>query len=179
MSATEALTSRIQAALTDPLAELGLDLEAVEVSAAGKRSVVRVAVDQDGGVTMDDVAEATRVVGDVLDTDPSVAMGQQPYTLEVTSRGVDRPLTLPRHWRRNADRLVKVTLGDDTTLTGRIGDSDDTGVEVDVDGAVRRLDYADVRKALVQIEFNRRNAPAEPAALDEEDEADEAEGDDD
>lgn len=174
MSATEALTRRIEEALTDPLAAMGLDLEAVEVSSAGKRSVVRVAVDQDGGVTMDDVAEATRVVGDVLDNDLSPSMGQQAYTLEVTSRGVDRPLTLARHWRRNHDRLVKVTLADGDTLTGRIGDSTETDVELDVDGAARRVSYADVSKALVQIEFNRKNVPA----LDETGYEDDDEDDD-
>jgi ribosome maturation factor RimP len=135
-----------------------------------------VAVDKDGGVTMDDVTEATRLVGDVLDTDLSAAMGHQAYTLEVTSRGVDRPLTLARHWRRNADRLVKVTL-DEEVLTGRIGDSDDTGVDLEVDGEVRRLAYADVRKALVQIEFNRR--PAEEPAADEDADDGADEGDDD
>ncbi len=123
MPADEALTSRIEAALTDHLTELGLDIEAVEITPAGKRRVLRVAVDQDGGVTLDDVADATREVDDVLDG--SDVMGQQPYTLEVTSRGVDRPLVLPRHWRRNADRLVKVNLADGSSVTGRIGASDD------------------------------------------------------
>ena len=91
---------------TDPLRALDLDVEAVELTPAGKRRVLRVAVDGDDGVTLDDVADATREVSEVLDA--SDVMGEQPYTLEVTSRGVDRPLTLPRHWRRNADRLVKV-----------------------------------------------------------------------
>ena len=176
MSAVQAMTSAIQTALTDPLAEIGLDLEAVEVSSAGKRSVVRVAVDKDGGVTMDDVTEATRRVGEVLDDDLSSAMGQQAYTLEVTSRGVDRPLTLERHWRRNAGRLVKVTL-DEEVLTGRIGDSDEVGVDLEVDGDVRRVAYVDVRKALVQIEFNRR--PAEEPVADEDADDGADEGDDD
>ena len=95
---------------SDPLRALGLDLEAVDITPAGKRRILRVAVDKDGGVTLDEVAEATREVDRVLDD--SDVMGEQPYTLEVTSRGVDRPLTLPRHWRRNADRLVKVTFAD-------------------------------------------------------------------
>ena len=71
----------------------------MEITPAGKRRILRIAVDKDGGVTLDDVAEATREISRVLDA--SDAMGEQPYTLEVTSRGVDRPLTLPRHWRRN------------------------------------------------------------------------------
>ena len=106
----DATRDRIEAELAAPLADLGLDVEAVELSPAGERRVLRVAVDKDGGVTLDDVAEATRAVSAVLDE--SDALGEQPYTLEVTSRGVDRPLTLPRHWRRNVGRLVTVTLTD-------------------------------------------------------------------
>ena len=177
MSAPEALASRIEAALIDPLAEVALDLEAVEVTPAGKRRVVRVAVDQDGGVTMDDVAEATRIVADLLDTDLASAMGQQPYTLEVTSRGVDRPLTLPRHWRRNTDRLVKIKLTDGSSITGRVTAHDedpDGAVVLDVSGVERRLPYAKVDRALVQVEFNRRRSadPADDVPGDEHDEHD-------
>jgi len=151
--------SGIADALRDRLSALGLDLEAVELTPAGKRRVLRVAVDQDGGVSLDDIADATRAVSGVLDdTD---LMGETAYTLEVTSRGVDRPLTEPRHWRRNRDRLVKVSLLDGTQLTGRVTDSDDAGVTLDVAGSPRRLGYDDVGKALVQIEFNRKRTEKE------------------
>lgn len=150
----DAARDRVEAALTAPLADLGLDLEAVELTPAGRRRVLRVAVDKDDGVTLDDVAEATRLVSTVLD-DVGV-MGEQPYTLEVTSRGVDRPLSLPRHWRRNRGRLVRVTGTDGAVLVGRIGTSDEVGVQLDVDGAEQTVAYADVAKALVQVEFNRR-----------------------
>ena len=145
---------RIEAELADPLRALGLDLEAVEITPAGKRRILRVAVDKDGGVTLDEVAEATREINRVLDD--SDVMGEQPYTLEVTSRGVDRPLTLPRHWRRNAQRLVKVTFVDGSSATGRILESDDDAVTIEVSGRKRTVAYAEVRKALVQVEFNRR-----------------------
>jgi len=157
----DATRDRIEAELVDPLKELGFDVEAVEVTPAGKRRVLRVAVDKDGGVTLDDVADATREVSRVLDD--SDVMGEMPYTLEVTSRGVDRPLTLPRHWRRNQDRLVRATLADGGEVTGRVVGSDETAATLDVDGERRELAYADVAKALVQIEFNR------PTKGDEED----------
>jgi ribosome maturation factor RimP len=83
-------------------------------------------------------------------------MGEQPYTLEVTSRGVDRPLTLERHWRRNVTRLVKVTFNDGEGVTGRIVEAAADSVVLDVDGARREVAYAEVKKALVQVEFNRR-----------------------
>ena len=168
----DAVRDRIEAELGDPLSALALDIEAVEVTPAGKRRIVRVAVDKDGGVTLDDVADATRAVSAVLDD--SDVLGEMPYTLEVTSRGVDRPLTLPRHWRRNADRLVKVTTTDDETVLGRITDSGDEAVTLDVDGAQREVAYADIARALVQIEFNRKGRPS--AGPDEHDEHDDEEG---
>ena len=154
-SKQDVIRDRIESELVDPLRALALDIEAVEISPAGNRRVLRVAVDKDGGVTLDDVAEATRTIDAALEA--SDVMGEQPYTLEVTSRGVDRPLTLPRHWRRNATRLVKVSLADGTSVTGRITASDDDTATLDVDGAAHEVAYADVKKALVQIEFNRKS----------------------
>jgi ribosome maturation factor RimP len=164
----DAVREQIERELEGPLRGLALDVEAVELTPAGKRRVLRVAVDGDNGVTLDDVAAATKTVSEVLDA--SAVMGEQPYTLEVTSRGVDRPLTLPRHWRRNAGRLVKVTLTSGEVFTGRIGDSTDSAVtlllegllegstEGDAAGSRREVGYDDVTKALVQIEFNRKKA---------------------
>ena len=157
----DATRDRIEAELAGPLNAQGLDVEAVEVTPAGKRRVLRVAVDKDGGVTLDDVADATREVSRVLDE--SDVMGEMPYTLEVTSRGVDRPLTLPRHWRRNADRLVKCTLVEGGEVTGRITASTDESVTLDVDGDARDVAYADIAKAMVQIEFNRKTNKDEDA----------------
>ncbi len=153
----------IEEALTAPLAALGFDVEAVEVTPAGKRRILRVAVDKDGGITLDDVAEATREVDRILDE--SDVMGEQPYTLEVTSRGVDRPLTLPRHWRRNAKRLVKIALADGGTVKGRIKHSDDKAVTLDVNGVARSVAFDEIGTAVVEIEFNRFE---EDTAEDEE-----------
>ncbi|MEO7942680.1 MAG: ribosome maturation factor RimP [Marmoricola sp.] len=146
---------RLAEKLTSPIEGLGLDLEAVDLSRAGKRRILRVAIDKDGGVTMDDIADATREVSHVLDE--TNLMGAQPYTLEVSSPGVERPLTLPRHWRRNIGRLVKVILLEGEPLIGRITESDDDGAMVDVDGAKRRLGYAEVKKAKIQIEFKKES----------------------
>ena len=164
----DATRDRIEAELVDPLRAMALDVEAVEVTPAGKRRVLRVAVDKDGGVTLDDVADATREVSRVLDE--SDVMGEMPYTLEVTSRGVDRPLTLPRHWRRNEDRLVKATLADGSSLTGRILSSTEDSVTLEVSGEQREVAYADVTTALVQIEFNRKTGKTDKH--DEHDEKD-------
>ena len=149
---------QIEQELATPLSVLGLDVEAVELTPAGKRRILRIAVDGDDGVTLDDVADATKRISEVLDASAAVqdALGEQPYTLEVTSRGVDRPLTLPRHWRRNTDRLVKVTTTGGETVTGRIVGHADDAATIDVDGTSRELRYDEIATALVQVEFNRK-----------------------
>ncbi|MBB5778335.1 ribosome maturation factor RimP [Nonomuraea jabiensis] len=131
----------------------GLDLEDITVTQAGKRRLLRVIVDRDGGVSLDDVADVSQAVSAALDDDD--AMGQAAYTLEVSSPGVDRPLTEPRHWRRAAKRLVKAEMRDGTVVEGRILAADEAGVDLDVEGAARRLDYEDLTRGRVQVEFRR------------------------
>ena len=137
-----------------PIAEqFGCDLEAAEITPAGRRRLLRVLVDRDGGISLDDVADVTRAISKALDADD--IMGDGAYTLEVSSPGVDRPLTLPRHWRRNVSRLVAVTLTAGDKLTGRIKSASEEAAELDVDGTRQTVAYADVAKAKIQIEFNR------------------------
>lgn len=147
---------RLADRLAGPVEALGLDLEAVELSTAGKRRMLRVAIDKDGGITMDDIADASRAVSQVLDE--TGLMGERAYTLEVSSPGVDRPLTLPRHWRRNQGRLVKVTFEAGDPVVGRITGTDDSGAALDVEGTERRVEYAEVKRAKVQIEFKKEPA---------------------
>jgi ribosome maturation factor RimP len=141
-------SSRVRPVLEPVVAAAGYDLEDVVVTAAGRRSVVRVVVDRDGGVDLDAVAEVARAVSDALDA--ADELGSSPYVLEVTSPGVDRPLTLPRHWRRNVGRLVRVA-----ELSGRITDADDHGVTLDVAGDAQVLGYDDLGDGHIQVEFSR------------------------
>lgn len=131
----------------------GLDLEDVVVTQAGKRRQLRVVVDRDGGISLDTVAAVSTAVAAQLDD--SDAMGGSPYVLEVTSPGVDRPLTAPRHWRRNRTRLVKVATAEATALEGRLVEVDDDGIGVESDGVVTRLTWDRVASGRVQVEFNR------------------------
>ncbi|MET0930663.1 MAG: ribosome maturation factor RimP [Aeromicrobium sp.] len=149
------MTDSLETLVETTVSSLGLDLEALELTPAGKKRVLLVAVDRDGGVGIDDITDATRALSEVLDS--TEVMGEQPYTLEVTSRGVDRPLTHPRHWRRNEGRLVRLRLvADDSSVDGRIGTSDDAGVDI-VGRTTTRYAYADITSALVQIELNRKD----------------------
>jgi ribosome maturation factor RimP len=154
---------RLAGVITDPLAAVGLDVEAIELTSAGKRRLLRVAIDKDGGISLDDIAEATKEVSQLLDE--SDAMGEQAYLLEVTSPGVDRPLTTPRHWRRAHLRLVAVRPHEGAPFTGRVGPAGDESVTLLVDATLRDVRYVDVAHAAVEVEF----APppqAEIAVLD-------------
>lgn len=148
-------------AIVGPIVDqCGLEVDRIEVASAGKRSVLRVYLDGDGpegrGPSLDEIAEATRAISVALDASP--ATGQAPYTLEVSSRGVSRPLTEPKHYRRNVGRLVALTLPDGG-VTGRITGADAGGIDLDVDGAARRVDFADISKAVVQAELRKDALP--------------------
>lgn len=132
---------------------MGLDLEEIEVSRAGRRSVVRVLVDVDGGVTLDQIADLTQEISARIDTDS--AFGDQAFTLEVSSPGVERPLTLPRHWRRNIGRLVSITDGEGAKRVGRITATSETHARIDFDGSVEEIAFTDVRRARIEVEFRR------------------------
>lgn len=155
--------TRLVQLLTPAVEATGHDLEDVTVSPAGRRKVVRVVVDKDGGVTLDDIAEVSHTVSGVLDQaetdEPQLLSGA--YVLEVTSPGVDRPLTTLRHWRRSIGRLVRVARVDGSTVVGRVVECGDTQVVLRVDGAHRTLPLGEVTAAQVQVEFS--HAPEEDA----------------
>src|SRR5689334_16693502 len=161
------------AGLIEPVvAAAGMDLESVRMTVAGKRRLLRVVVDSDHGVSLDDAADISREVSAVLDA--SNVMGEVPYTLEVSSPGVDRPLTEPRHWRRAARRLVKVKVAGEGTVIGRVLAADDSGVTLDVDGARREFGYGALGPGAIQVEFGRFPDPDDELGDDalEDDELD-------
>ncbi|MCW4353896.1 ribosome maturation factor RimP [Hoyosella sp. YIM 151337] len=137
----------------------GFDLEEVRVAPAGKRSLIAVVVDADPAPDIDALATLSHELSEVLDS--ANTFGQAPYVLEVTSPGVDRPLTAPRHWRRARGRKVLMTVGGEA-MRGRVGalipDADPHAVEVVVPGKpgpeVKQIPLADIAKAVVQVEFS-------------------------
>jgi len=132
------------------VAALGLDVDAVELRGNGPKRTLRVVVDAEGGVPIDTVTEASRELS--REFDRSDVMGNVGYTLEVTSRGVDRPLTLARHWSRNVGRLVVVTTLQGDHLRGRIAGADEVGAQLEDGTAVA---YVDVKNAVIEPELNR------------------------
>ncbi|QXT61912.1 ribosome maturation factor RimP [Tessaracoccus palaemonis] len=149
--------STLTAVIEPILADHGLELDRLEVTPIGKRSVLRITIDGDGpegrGPLLDDIAQASRLISEALDE--SAAVGSAPYTLEVSSRGVSKPLTEAKHFRRNRGRLVKLWL-EEGQVTGRILAVADEAVTVDIDGTERQVPLADITKAVVQVELNRQ-----------------------
>ena len=134
---------------------MGLDLEDVEIKSAGKHSIVQVSIDKDGGINLDEVAQISNQISEALDA--KEVLGEKPYTLEVGSPGIDRALTLPRHWRRNNGRLVKINFGLNSEI-GRIIESDDEKVSLEVKGKTRSINFDKIDKAFIQVEFNPKKS---------------------
>ncbi|WP_206790460.1 ribosome maturation factor RimP [Amycolatopsis sp. MtRt-6] len=159
------LASRLQPIVAEAVTAAGFDLDSFEVQQAGRRQLVKVVVDADDGVGLDEVAEVSRKVSAALDENDHVLASA--YTLEVTSPGLDRPLTQQRHWRRARFRLVKVTPADGEAFIGRVGHAGEHAARVLEGGKIRDVRYADVAKAVVEIEF--KQPPAEDLKLLEDD----------
>lgn len=159
------LAARLEPIVAEAVSGAGFDLDALDVQQAGRRKLVKVVVDSDDGVGLDEVADISRAVSAALDEHEQLIAGA--YTLEVTSPGVDRPLTRPRHWRRSRFRLVRITPKDGAEYVGRVGHAGEHSVRVLVAGEIRDVRYADVAKAVIEIEF--RQPPTEELKLLDQD----------
>ncbi|MPY59407.1 ribosome maturation factor RimP [Streptomyces spongiae] len=159
MSTTQ--SERLRELLEPLVRSQGLDLEEIALDSVGRKRVLRVVVDSDSGADLDAVADVSRALSAKLDeTD---AMGQGAYDLEVGTPGAERALTEHRHYVRATERLVKFQLHEDGELVARILAVDEDGLDVEVPGVkgrkatTRRLAFADIAKARVQVEFNRKD----------------------
>jgi len=156
MSLTQSITDLISPAVT----EAGFFLEEVLIASPGSHRIVTCVVDGPTPLNLDQVTVASRVISELLDT--AEFMGETPFTLEVTSPGVDRPLTQPRHWTKNLTRLIKVTLSDGAVITGRLTEFDEVNAKLveNIKGRIKEhtVAFADMKRAVVEIEFNRKDA---------------------
>ena len=139
----------ISAAITPALSDLGFYLEDITITSAGRRSMLTVIVDGDTHLSLDQVTVATKAISEIVENIQS--LGQAPFTLEVTSPGLDRPLTKPRHWRKNIDRLVNIVLLDGKEIKGRVKDA--TEISATVDEKV--VKFSDIKRATLEIEFKQ------------------------
>ncbi|NBU57143.1 MAG: ribosome maturation factor RimP [Actinobacteria bacterium] len=154
-----AITDQISQLVTPAVEAQGFFLEEVQLVSPGKHRIVTCIVDGESSLNMDQVTAVSRAISELLDEAPF--MGETPFTLEVTSPGVDRPLTKPRHFAKNHDRLLKVVKLDGDVVTGRIAANSESEVTLTVTDKKDIKDvvvaFADIKRATVEIEFNRKD----------------------
>jgi ribosome maturation factor RimP len=154
-----ALKDQISELVTPAVSDLGFYLEDVHVATPGNHRIVTCIVDGDLSLNLDQVTSVSRVISELLDE--AAFMGETPFTLEVTSPGVDRPLTQPRHFAKNVDRLLKIVKLDGSEVTGRILSNTDQDVTLTVtvkkETVEQTVALADIKRAVVEIEFNRKD----------------------
>jgi ribosome maturation factor RimP len=154
-----ALKDQIAQLVTPSVEEAGYFLEDVHVVTPGNQRIVTCIVDGETALNLDQVTSASKIISGLLDE--AAFMGETPFTLEVTSPGIDRPLTLPRHFAKNVTRLLKVTLNDGDVVTGRITSTSETSILLEV--AEKKaskevsIELSDIKRAVVEIEFNRKD----------------------
>ena len=154
-----ALKDQISDLVTPALQQAGYFLEDINIVTPGQHRIVTVIVDGESALNLDQVTVASKLVSELLDE--ATFMGETPFTLEVTSPGIDRPLTLPRHFAKNVTRLLKVVKTDGEVVTGRIASNTDLDVTLTVTEKKMTSDVtvllADIKRATVEIEFNRKD----------------------
>lgn len=159
MSLTQAITDLISPAVS----EAGFFLEEVQIASPGSHRIITCVVDGQTPLNLDQVTVASRLISELLDT--AEFMGETAFTLEVTSPGVDRPLTHPRHWIKNLTRLIKVTLLDGSTTIGRLTEFNESNAILveNIKGRIKEhsIAFADIKRAVVEIEFNRKESSDE------------------
>lgn len=154
-----ALKDQISELVTPALHQAGYFLEDINVVTPGNHRIVTVIVDGESALNLDQVTVASKLVSELVDE--ATFMGETPFTLEVTSPGIDRPLTLPRHFAKNHTRLLKIVKIDGEVVTGRICANNDTDVTLTVVEKKETKEVvvalADIKRATVEIEFNRKD----------------------
>ena len=141
------LNDEISAAIRPIIEATGNYLEELSITSAGKVKILTVIIDSDTHLNLDQVTAVTKEISEIIEA--LEGLGDGAFTLEVTSPGLDRPLTKPRHWRKNLDRLVKIIMTSGQEVTGRIGEATETTVLVDS----QKVSYEDIKRAVLEVEF--------------------------
>ena len=151
------LANNLTELLTPAVTRAGFVLEEVTVTPVGKRRLVAVVVDcKDRNPSLDEVTVVSKEVSSILDN--YTQMGEMPFTLEVTTPGIDRPLTLVRHWKKNRGRLVKITPKTGEKYIGRIASVKENSVVIEIKGKESEVSFEEISRAQIEVEFNRKEA---------------------
>jgi len=138
----------------------GYILEEVTLTTIANERFLSVIVDHDTSINLDEVTEISRAISaDIDEADP---FGDLAFTLEVTTPGIDRPLTQPRHWRKNLNRIIRIVKVNGDVVEGRMTELTDDFVNLteNIKGRMKKhtVSMADVKKAVVQVEFKHHES---------------------
>jgi len=157
------MTQSISELITPAVTEAGFYLEEVQIAAPGNHRIVTCVVDGPTPLNLDQVTVVSRIISELLDGE--TFMGETPFTLEVTSPGVDRPLTELRHWTKNISRLIKATLNDGSVVSGRLTEFDSSNFTLveNIKGRIKThvIAFEKIKRAVVEVEFNRKDSTDE------------------
>jgi ribosome maturation factor RimP len=149
------LKGRLTGLLSKEAESRGFELVLLETAGTRRNPLVRVYLDHEGGITIDQIAESNRWIKELLDPLPQMENG---YTLEVSSPGIERPLVKLADFERFTGERAKVSVSPEVeghkhftgTITGVEGDS----VLLDVDGESVRIPHAAITRARLRVEFD-------------------------
>ncbi len=149
------LASNLTELLNPAVTRAGLVLEEVSVTPVGKRRLISVVVDcENRNPSLDEVTVVSKEVSSILDTYSQ--LGEMPFTLEVTTPGIDRPLTELRHWKKNIGRLVKITPNTGEKYIARIKEVLPREVVLELKNQESKVQFSDIALAQIEVEFNRK-----------------------
>jgi ribosome maturation factor RimP len=149
------LANNLTELLSPVITKAGFVLEEVTVIPVGKRRLVAVVIDrEDTNPSLDEVTVVSKEVSAILDNYSQ--MGEMPFTLEVTTPGIDKPLALPRHWKKNIGRLVKITPKQGEKYVARIQGFADNQITLELKNQNLIVSLSDIAKAQIEVEFNRK-----------------------
>lgn len=147
-------TGQLEAIIEPAVAALGYELVGIEYLGQGRHSLLRVYIDSENGITVDDCEQASRQISAVMDVEDPIR-GQ--YTLEVSSPGLERPLFKPEHYERFKGNLVqlrlRVPIDGRRKYVGELHGVRDGDVVVVVDGEERTFSLQDIEKANLKAEW--------------------------
>ncbi len=149
------LANNLTELLNPVIKKAGFILEEVTVTPVGKRRLVAVVIDrEDTNPSLDEVTVVSKEVSAILDNYSQI--GEMPFTLEVTTPGIDKPLVLPRHWKKNIGRLVKITPKQGENYVARIQGFADNQITLELKNESFIVSLSDIAKAQIEVEFNRK-----------------------
>jgi len=151
---TQSIVDRVRAIADPILLSEGMELVEIEYRREATGWVLRLLIDKEGGITLDDCAGISREVGRTLDVEDFISA---PYSLEISSPGLTRPLKNEKDFVKYQDHLIRVRttdpIGNRRQFKGKLLGISENRIEIEVDGEIFKIPLSNLAKANLEIEF--------------------------